>query len=101
MAPKTAWLQTFSKLSSFVFRTKSLIQVWNYLRVSKWQDFHFGWTIPLLQILLFINIQNTPFFYILKSLYFSLGYAKITENIKGTSNLIILQMWDYKLYLNV
>ncbi len=35
--PKTAWLQTFFKISSFVFgRTKKCIQVWNYLRVSKW-----------------------------------------------------------------
>ncbi len=41
--PKTAWLQTFFKLSSFVFgRTKTFIQVWNYLRVSKWwQNFNF------------------------------------------------------------
>ncbi len=48
--PKTAWLQTLFKISSFVFsRTKKFIQVWNYLRVSKWwQNFHFfGWTIPL------------------------------------------------------
>ncbi len=38
--PKTAWLQTFFKISSFVFsRTKKFIQVWNYLRVSKWQNF--------------------------------------------------------------
>ncbi len=29
--PKTAWLQTFFKISSFVFgRTKKLIEVWNY-----------------------------------------------------------------------
>ncbi len=41
--PKTAWLQTFFKISSFVFgRTKKFIQVWNYLRMSKWwQNFHF------------------------------------------------------------
>ncbi len=41
--PKTACLQTFFKISSFVFiRTKTFIQVWNYLRVSKWwQNFHF------------------------------------------------------------
>ncbi len=46
---KTAWWQTFFKISSLVFsRTKKFIQVWNYLRVSKWwQNFHFGWTIPL------------------------------------------------------
>ncbi len=34
--PKTAWLQTFFKISSVVFsRTKKCLQVWNYLRVSK------------------------------------------------------------------
>ncbi len=34
--PKTAWLKTFFKISSFVFgRTKKFIQVWNYLRMSK------------------------------------------------------------------
>ncbi len=45
--PKTAWLQTFFKISSFVFgRTKNFIQVWNYLRVSKWQNFHFWVNYP-------------------------------------------------------
>ncbi len=46
--PKTAWLQTFLKISSFVFsRTKTFIQVWNYLRESKWwQDYHFWVTYP-------------------------------------------------------
>ncbi len=46
--PRTAWLQTFFKISSFVFsRTKTFIQVWNYLRVSKWwQYFHFWVNYP-------------------------------------------------------
>ncbi len=46
--PKTAWLQTFFKISSFVFgRTKTFIQAWNYLRVSKWwQNFHFWVNYP-------------------------------------------------------
>ncbi len=46
--PKTAWLQTFFKISSFVFgRTKKIIQVWNYLRESKWwQNFHFWVNYP-------------------------------------------------------
>ncbi len=50
--PKTAWLQAFFKISSFVFgRTK--IQVWNYLRVSKWwQNFHF-----------WVNYPFKPFFW--------------------------------------
>ncbi len=46
--PKTAWLLTFFKIPSFVFgRTKTFIQVWNYLRVSKWwQNFHFWVNYP-------------------------------------------------------
>ncbi len=35
--PKTAWLQTFFKISSFVFRTNTFIQVWS----KWWQNFHF------------------------------------------------------------
>ncbi len=35
-------LQTFFKIASFVLdRTKKFKQVWNYMRVSKWQNFHF------------------------------------------------------------
>ncbi len=47
--PKTAWLQTFFRISSFVFsRTKKFIQVWTYLRwVNDYRIFIFGWTIPL------------------------------------------------------
>ncbi len=46
--PKTTWLQTFFKISFFVFgRTKKLIQVWNYLRMRKWwQNFHFWVNYP-------------------------------------------------------
>ncbi len=46
--PETAWLQTFFKISSFVFsRTNQFIQVCNYLRVSKWwQNFHFWVNYP-------------------------------------------------------
>ncbi len=46
--PKTAWLQTFFKISSFVFsRTNTFIQVWIYLRMSKWwQNFHFWVNYP-------------------------------------------------------
>ncbi len=36
MVSKTAWLQTFFRISSFVFRTNTFIQVWKYLRLSKW-----------------------------------------------------------------
>ncbi len=42
MVPKTAWLQTFFTISSFVFRTNTFIQVWIYLRLSNWwQTVHF------------------------------------------------------------
>ncbi len=47
--PKTAWLQTFFRISSFVFRTNTFIQVWIYLRMSKWQNFHF-WVYCLFKI---------------------------------------------------
>ncbi len=46
--PRTALFPTFFKISSFVFsRTKTFIQVWNYLRVSKWwQNLHFWVNYP-------------------------------------------------------
>ncbi len=45
--PRTAWLQTFFKISFFVFsRTKTFTQVWNYLMVSRWQNFHFWVNYP-------------------------------------------------------
>ncbi len=46
--PRTALFPTFVRISSFVFsRTKTFIQVWNYLRVSKWwQNFHFWVNYP-------------------------------------------------------
>ncbi len=54
----TAWLQTFFRISSFVFsRTKTFIQVWNYLRVSKWYNFYFWVNYPFNS--LFKIIQNT------------------------------------------
>ncbi len=41
--PKTARCPTFFRISSFMFsRTNTFIQVWKYLRMSKWQNFHFG-----------------------------------------------------------
>ncbi len=51
MCPKTAWLQTFFIISSFVFsRTKTFKQVWTYLSWGwvNYDNFHFlGWTTPL------------------------------------------------------
>ncbi len=48
---RTALFPTFFRISSFVFsRTKTFIQVWNYLRVSKWwQNFHFWVNYPFKQ----------------------------------------------------
>ncbi len=73
--PKTAWLQTFFKISSFVFsRTKKCIQVWNYLRVSKWwQNFHFWVNYPVksfkwaITVKLLINVNK--FIYCLQKYY--------------------------------
>ncbi len=60
--PRTALFPTFFRISSFVFsRTKTFIQVWNYLRVSKlWQNFHFWVNYPF-KGLLTQNISNTPY----------------------------------------
>ncbi len=52
MVPQNSLITSFLQISSFVFgRTK--IQVWNYLRVSKWwQNFHF-----------WVNYPFKPFFW--------------------------------------
>ncbi len=45
--PRTALFPTFFRISSFVFsRTNTFIQVWNYLRMSKWPHFHFWVNYP-------------------------------------------------------
>ncbi len=46
-SPRTVF-NSFFRISSFVFsRTKTFIQVWNYLRLSKWwQNFHFWVNYP-------------------------------------------------------
>ncbi len=62
--PRTALFPTFFRISSSVFRTKTFIQVWNYLRVSKlWQDFHFGFSHIYIQIVFRIFKQ----IYVMKS----------------------------------
>ncbi len=46
--PKTAWLQTFFRISSFVFRTNTFRQVWStWGWVNDERIFIFGWTVPL------------------------------------------------------
>ncbi len=49
MVPQNCSVSHILQISSFVFsRTKTFIQVWNYLRVSKlWQNFHFWMNYPL------------------------------------------------------
>ncbi len=43
----TAALSTFFRIPSFVFsRTNTFIQVWKYLRMSKWQNFNFWVNYP-------------------------------------------------------
>ncbi len=45
--PRTALFPTFFRISSFVFRTKTFIRVWNYLRVCTWwQNFDFWMNHP-------------------------------------------------------
>ncbi len=48
MVLQNSLLQTLFKISSFIFgRTNKSIQVWNYLRVSKWwKSFHFWVNYP-------------------------------------------------------
>ncbi len=51
--PATVWLHTFFKIPYFVFSTrKKWIQVWDNMRVSKYNDRNtiLGWTIPLIKI---------------------------------------------------
>ncbi len=65
------------KLSSFVFsRTKNFIQVWIYLRVSKWQNFHFWVNYPF----------NSADFYE----YFTIQ-GKISKKHNGAVQTICLQ----------
>ncbi len=78
--PKTAWLQTFFKISSFVFRTNTFIQVWNYLRMSKWwQNFHFWVNYPFKSLWgIFVTIDNNTLYGSKLSIFLlwqkSLGY---------------------------
>ncbi len=40
--PRTSLFPSFFRISSFVFsRTNTFMQVWKYLRMSKWQNFNF------------------------------------------------------------
>ncbi len=45
--PKTAWLQSFFRISSFVFsRTETFIQVWKYWESKWWQNIQFRVNCP-------------------------------------------------------
>ncbi len=96
--PKTAWLQTFFKISSFVFsRTKKFIQVWNYLRVSKWlQDFHFWVNCPFkLTVILRNAAQFTQYIknrhHLLCMTYFLLW--NIIEDILRNVSMFLLLLY--------
>ncbi len=57
--PRTALCPTFLRISSFVFgRTNTFIQVWKYLRLSKWWQncFIFGCTVPLIEQNVSLNL---------------------------------------------
>ncbi len=57
--PRTALFPTFFRISSFVFsRTKTLIQVWKYLIVSKWQNYHFWVDYPFKDRFIWSVIQR-------------------------------------------
>ncbi len=81
--PKTAWLQkSFFKISSSVFcRTKKFIQVWNYLRVSKWwQNFHFWVNYPFKHCFCKLALYQAPFWYITTTFYSKINLCTITSS---------------------
>ncbi len=50
MVPQNSLITNLLKISSFVFRTNTFIQVWIYLRMSKWwQNYHF-WVYCLFKV---------------------------------------------------
>ncbi len=87
--PKTAWLQTFFKISSFVFRTNTFIQVWIYLRVSKWQHFHFWVNHPFKVFLMHCSI---PFW----SINSMRCILKIPVRKKCASNIWTMHLINWK-----
>ncbi len=60
----TALFPTFFRISSFVFsRTKTFIQVWNYLRMSKWwHNFHFWVNYPFKGLWASVQYQEAESF---------------------------------------
>ncbi len=92
--PKTAWLQqTFFKISSFVFgRTKKFIQLWNYLRVSKWwENLHFWVNYPFKSV-------NTE--YLLNTLFSKrLNWVKtMLQKISISNNLCSIKLSVHHLF---
>ncbi len=76
---RTALFPTFFRISSFVFsRTKTFIQVWNYLRVSKWwQNFHFWVNYPFKEAAQ-IEVQSMK-----KSSFAKIRHIQCIKLIKG------------------
>ncbi len=102
--PKTAWLQTFFKISSFVFgRTKKFIQVWNYLRVSKWwQNFYFWVNYPLNHTSLYFNINRIGPRMILKeysavAVVTKLVRIWLTDKLHALISVLLFILWIFQL----
>ncbi len=89
--PKTAWLQTFFKISSFVFsRTNKFIQAWNYLRVSKWwQNFHLWVNYPFnyTKLIIWLSRLGWITFMIASSMFLCLF-----KNLKASFTFIMLKI---------
>ncbi len=87
--PKTAWLQTFFRISSFVFsRTKTFIQVWNYLRESKWwQNVHFWVNYPFKSKMSvrFITLMLDDSIYLLHNTLLTWGVFKNWKHTSGAN----------------
>ncbi len=96
--PKTAWLQTFFRISSFVFRTNTFIQVWIYLRMIKWwQNLHF-WVHCLFKLFIQIIQKHNLFSYFFIINIFTIKNI-ITNNIICVKINIYNELFIHKIIL--
>ncbi len=93
--PKTAWLQTFFKISSFVFgRTKKFIHVRNYLRVSKWwQNLNILVNYPFNHTSLYFNINWIGPRMILKEY----SVVVVVTKLHALISVLFFILWTYQL----
>ncbi len=110
IVPQNSWLQTFFRISSFVFgRTKKFIQVWNYLRVSKWwQNFHFWVNYPFNVFgVVLSRYQNfcIAYQYQLKSTVLGTNFGTKAKHknmlIKKTHYFLLIKLNKNKLYKKI